>query len=208
MEACMRSAHINAHGCSYRNTMISQYTVNTADQLSHTETEILFWGLFAIGCTWDFHFDNIRCSQWSNYHYNDVIISAMTSQITSLTIVYSTVYSGADQRKHQPSGSLAFVRGIHRWPASNAENVSIWWRHHVVKTTTLLLISPTAMCYLQIIKSYTCQFHRKFKWLTLNPCCTRSSRNLNNTNQSVMCLSWIYKGHKFSHHITCRCSST
>ena len=38
----------------------------------------------------------------------------MASQITSLTIVYSTVYSGADQRKHQSSTSLAFVRGIHR----------------------------------------------------------------------------------------------
>ena len=49
-------------------------------------------------------------------HYNDVIISAMTSQITSLAIVYSTVYSGADQRKHQSSASLEFVRGIHRWP--------------------------------------------------------------------------------------------
>ena len=42
-----------------------------------------------------------------------------------------TVYSGADQRKHQSSASLAFVRGIHRSPmASNEENVSIWWRHH------------------------------------------------------------------------------
>ena len=40
----------------------------------------------------------------------------MASPITSLTIVYSTVYSGADQRKHQSSASLAFVRGIHRGP--------------------------------------------------------------------------------------------
>ena len=47
-------------------------------------------------------------------HYNDVIMGAMASQITSLTIVFSTVYSGADQRKHQSSASLAFVRGIHR----------------------------------------------------------------------------------------------
>ena len=39
----------------------------------------------------------------------------MASQITSLTFVYSTVYSGADQRKHQSSAWLAFVRGIHRW---------------------------------------------------------------------------------------------
>ena len=42
-------------------------------------------------------------------NYNDVIMSEMASQITSLTIVYSSVYSGADQRKHQSSVSLAFV---------------------------------------------------------------------------------------------------
>ena len=47
-------------------------------------------------------------------HYSDVTLDAMASQITSLPIVYSTVYSGADQRKHQSSASLAFVRGIHR----------------------------------------------------------------------------------------------
>ena len=41
-------------------------------------------------------------------------MGAMASQITSLTIVYSSVYSGADQRKHQSSVSLVFVRGIHR----------------------------------------------------------------------------------------------
>ena len=52
-------------------------------------------------------------------HYNDVIMGAMASQITSLTIVYSTVYSGADQRKYQSSASLAFVRGIHRWPVKS-----------------------------------------------------------------------------------------
>ena len=41
------------------------------------------------------------------------------SQITSLTIVYSAVYSGEDQRKHQSSASLAFVRGIHRGPVNS-----------------------------------------------------------------------------------------
>ena len=46
-------------------------------------------------------------------------MSAMASQITSLMIVYSTVYSGGDQRKHQSSASLAFVRGIHRWPMNS-----------------------------------------------------------------------------------------
>ena len=52
-------------------------------------------------------------------HYNDVIMSAIASQITSLAIVYSTVYSGTDQIKHQSSASLAFVRGIHRWPVNS-----------------------------------------------------------------------------------------
>ena len=52
-------------------------------------------------------------------HYDDVIMSAIASQITSLMIVYSTVYSGTDETKHQSSASLAFVRGIHRWPVNS-----------------------------------------------------------------------------------------
>ena len=52
-------------------------------------------------------------------HYSDVIMGVMASQITCLMIVYSTVYSGTDQRKHQISTSLAFVRGIHRWPVNS-----------------------------------------------------------------------------------------
>ena len=56
----------------------------------------------------------------------------IASQITSLTIVYSTVYSDPDQRKHRNSESP--VTG--EFPAqmaSNAENVSIWWRHYVFR---------------------------------------------------------------------------
>ena len=41
-----------------------------------------------------------------SYHYTDVIMGAMGSQITRLTIVYSTVYLGADQRKHQTCWSF------------------------------------------------------------------------------------------------------
>ena len=52
-------------------------------------------------------------------HCNGVIMSAMASQITSPTIVYSTVYTGADQRKHKISAALAFERGIHRWPVNS-----------------------------------------------------------------------------------------
>ena len=49
-------------------------------------------------------------------HYSDVIMIAIASQITSVSIVNLIVCSGADQRKYQSSASLAFVRGIHRWP--------------------------------------------------------------------------------------------
>ena len=52
-------------------------------------------------------------------HYSDVIMSAIAPQITSVTIVYSTVYSGVDERKHQSSASLAFVWGIHRRPVNS-----------------------------------------------------------------------------------------
>ena len=46
-------------------------------------------------------------------------MGAMASQITSLAIVYSIVYSGADQRKHQSFASMTYVRGIDRWPVNS-----------------------------------------------------------------------------------------
>ena len=52
-------------------------------------------------------------------HYNDVIIDTIASQISTLASVYSAVYSGADQRKHQSCAWLAFVRGFHRGPVNS-----------------------------------------------------------------------------------------
>ena len=68
-----------------------------------------------------YHRGHILCEfrQILNGHYHDVIMGVVASQVTSLTHVYSTVYSDADQRKHQSSASLAFVRGIHRRPANS-----------------------------------------------------------------------------------------
>ena len=92
---------------------------------------------------------NIQWTVWngteciSRGHYSDVIMSMMLSQITSLTIVYSTVYSGAEQRKHQSSMSLAFVRVTSEFPAqraSNAENDLIWWHHHEILTNEVTVI--------------------------------------------------------------------
>ena len=51
-------------------------------------------------------------------HYSDVIMGATVSQITGVTSVYSNVCSGAVQRKHQSSPSLATVRGLHRRPVN------------------------------------------------------------------------------------------
>ena len=59
-----------------------------------------------------------ECQERTN-HYSDVIMGVMATQISSLMIVYSTVYSGANQRNHQRSASLAFVRGIHQWPVNS-----------------------------------------------------------------------------------------
>ena len=56
---------------------------------------------------------------WGAIHYDDVIMSEIASQITSLTIVYSAVYLDAYQRKYQSSASLAFVRGIHQGPVNS-----------------------------------------------------------------------------------------
>ena len=67
------------------------------------------------------------------WHYSGTIMSMMASEITGVLIVYSTVCSGADQRK-QISASLACVREftgeLPPQRASNEEDISIWWRHH------------------------------------------------------------------------------
>ena len=61
-------------------------------------------------------------------HYDDVKMSLMASHITSLTIVYSTVYSGVDQRKHQSSASLAICAGIHRGPVNSPHKWPVMWK--------------------------------------------------------------------------------
>ena len=85
-------------------------------------------------------FTQCRRQNVSHFHYNDVIINAMASQITNPTIVYSSVYS-LFRRKTKKTSKLRVTglcwgwfsgdRWISRIRASNAENVSIWWRHHV-----------------------------------------------------------------------------
>ena len=74
-------------------------------------------------------------------------MGAMASQITSITIVYSTFYSGADQSKHQSSASLAFVWGIHRGPVNSPHKWPVtqyddkWWRISTNQTIRIFEMS-------------------------------------------------------------------
>ena len=93
-----------------------------AHQTGGSPRNALFSHYFAIHfhshwiCPWWYEINAKELMPSRRPHYNDVIMNTMASHITSLTIIYSTGYSGADERKHQSSASLAFVRGIHRWP--------------------------------------------------------------------------------------------
>ena len=80
-------------------------------------------------------------------HYSDVIMSLMASQITKFTIVYSTVYSGAEQRKRQ---RIEFPSQR----ASNVANVSFWWCHHV-KSREAMFVQSINFIYQIVLKICT-----------------------------------------------------
>ena len=112
--------HLASSGqCHYQGSVVLVNTTNFTRQVSYGYQPVYL----KTRSHKSFRFSpyNYSISAWRTWgediiiHYNSVIMSAMAYQITSLTIVYSTVYSGADQRKHQSYVSLAFVRGIHRW---------------------------------------------------------------------------------------------
>ena len=99
--------------------------------------------MFKLGCKINRPKQLVTCHltyMYSRYHYNDVIMVTIASQITSPTIVYSTGYSDTDQRKHQLKAPLHWPLcgnspGTGEFPAQmagNAENVSILWCHHIM----------------------------------------------------------------------------
>ena len=98
--------------------------VNICEKIDRVITTLHCSSLITIYCvihiTWF-----LMIHSFDTYHYNDVTMGAMASQITSLAIVYSTVYSNADERKHQSYASMAFVRGIHRWPVNSPHKLPV-----------------------------------------------------------------------------------
>ena len=84
---------------------------------------------------WNTHLTGYKSySVWPIYHYSDVMMGMMSSQITSVSSVYSAVYHRFRRRSKKTSKLCVIgVCVTGEFPAqmaSNAEDVSIWWRHH------------------------------------------------------------------------------
>ena len=79
-------------------------------------------------------------------YYSDAIMSAMASQVNGVSIVYSTVCSGADQRKHQSSVPLAFVRGIHRLIMFPLDEIIITYDKNAAEYFNILGFMATDCC--------------------------------------------------------------
>ena len=118
-------------------------------------------------------------------------MSAMASQINSLTIVYSTVYSGVDQRKHQSSASLAFVRGIHWWPVNSPHK----WP--VTRRCLHLMPSSWLANVINAIFPFTCSICWKCQ-----PCISRYSMK-----SCQWCIDTCMLHYKVNNKFACICYS-
>ena len=101
----------------------------------------------------------------TSWHYTDVLMNAMASQITSLTIVFSTVYSRCRSKETLKLrvtvlcvGNSPVTCEFPAQRASNAENVSIWWRHHGMEMLSAWLTGAS-------MEEYIAMF---FVWLYLS----------------------------------------
>ena len=92
---------------------------------------------------------SLKETQLRHTHYDDVIMGTIASQITSLTIVYSAVYSGADQSKHQSSASLAFVWGIHRGPVNSPHKWPV--TRKMFPFDDVIMIDPLYLQYISLM---------------------------------------------------------
>ena len=97
-------------------------------------------------------------------HYNDVIISTIASQITSLTIVFSTVYSDVAQRKHQSATSLPFERGIHRGPVNSPHKWPV--TRKMFPFDDVIMVQPVTLAYAPVQS----QSHAKIDLLNYQYC--------------------------------------
>ena len=130
------------------NEFSQKHIFTSRNNSSNPVSEIRWWPRFVFAEPPSYFWYKSYCTSIAT-HYRQIYNLAETYLGSSLqwrrndhdgvsngvSIVCSTVCSGANQRKHQSSASLAFVTGIISWiptqRASNADNVAIWWHHHV-----------------------------------------------------------------------------
>ena len=131
-------------------------------------------------------------------------MSAIASQITSLTIVYSTVYPGADQSKHQSSASLAFVWGIRRGPVNSP--------HKWPVTRKMFPFDDVIMKHLSRLINKTKLFNEaisqqiKLHVIYMNYATQLAKDDLkNNLNDFTTCIGLIWLISYSAVHSTCNC---
>ena len=124
-------------------------------------------------------------------HYSDVIMGAIASQMTNLTIVFSTIYSDADQRKHQSSASLAIVRGIHS-PHKGPVTRKLFPFDDVIVHISFLTIYNTTFYGLGLISQTI--FHRNSNLIEIQFCCYSSlpidRYNILHMPRQHSCVTW------------------
>ena len=142
-------------------------------------------------------------SQLCRKHYNGVIMSAMASQITSLTIVYLTVNSGRRSKKTSKlrvtglcAGNSPVTGEFPAQRASNAENVSIWWRHHENGSLSFMTRDSHLLCSLSF---QTWQIVQKYKLIFVCPKINSWQRGLKNENEYTHCIKWELCGLFYKH---------
>ena len=91
--------------------------------------------------------NNFLEEQASFHHYGDVIMSVISPQITVVSILCTVVCSGADQRKHQSSASMDFVRGIHRSPVNSPHKGPVTWKMFPFDDVTMRDLSLSKMSF-------------------------------------------------------------
>ena len=113
-------------------------------------------------------------------------MDTIASQITSLTIVYSTVYSDADQRKHQSSAPLAFSRGIHRGPVNSPHKWPVTLKMFPFDDVIMDLVF---LAWFRHRCHACCRIHLSAFWENCRSCSLRTSHNW------YMCMGNFFGGH-------------
>ena len=132
----------------------------------------------------------------SHIHYNDAIMGAIASQITCPAIVYSIVYSDADQRKHPSPASLALCESPHKWPVTRKmfpfNDVIVVFECNIIWKTLLRLSNfNTEMVYAFESVIYGTNRNRLLR-TTMSSCiCTQlSAMSMTQTPARCNCVIW------------------